>query len=142
MNRWRTSPQTAMIAKPQQSSSHHSLAIHRRALQRIADRVRSVSSLGEKSNLGSFRPLGSQLGHRADHDRLSAQRGPMPQRELLGDLPLHQGIAADENQRGKPHGRQGGRGERGAKLAEIASTVNTQARPSAAGARMASGRAR
>ena len=40
----------------------------------------------------------------------------MPERELLRDLPLHQGITTDENQCGKAHGRQGGRGQCGAKL--------------------------
>ena len=111
MNRWRTSPQRAMTAKPQQSSSHHSLAIHRRALQRAANRRAVRFFLGREVPASGHQAPGQELGHGADHDLLRAQRRPMPQRQLLGDLPLHEGIAADEHEGREAHDRRGRRGQ-------------------------------
>ena len=56
--RWRTMPHTVMTAKSQHSSSHHLPMIRSTAYCQLRIGIRSVSSLGEKSQPGVVEPAG------------------------------------------------------------------------------------
>ena len=100
MNRWRTRPQTVMTAKSQHSSSHHLPTIRSTAIRQLRIGIRSVSSLGEKSQRGSSSPRGSCWGPRATERLCGPERGSEPERQLLGDLALDHGVRSDYGQRG------------------------------------------
>ena len=92
MNRRRTMPHTVITAKSQHSSSHHLPRIRSTAYCQFRIGIRSVSSLGEKSQRGLSSPRGAWRAHRRTAGFCGPSAMRVTERQLLGDLALDDGI--------------------------------------------------